>query len=121
MAMGKDMTYNFKLDPDNPEHVAAAKILDSLSRYAKRKLLVAAILAYNGSEKYPDGQSLQPASMDEIKQIVAEMLDQRFQKDNQGSEPGYLPAESEHDEADSKQTKDEIQIDILNGLSGFMH
>lgn len=119
--MGKDMKYTFKLDPQNPDHVAVSEILDSLGRGEKRKLLVAAILAYDGTEKNPSQRLQQAYTKEELKTLIAEMLDERLGRKGQQSPntlvlPGKKSMPKNTDPQDADGT---IQDDILKGLGGF--
>lgn len=120
--MGKDMKYTFKLSPKFPGHVAAAKILDSLGRGEKRELLVAAILAYDENGRKPSKQSQPALTKNELKSMIAEMLDERLgRKERKPTNGSITPRKKEEPQnADPQDTDEKVQEDILKGLGGFM-
>lgn len=116
--MGKQMRYGFKLDPDNPDHIAVARILDDLDRYEKRNFLVAAVLAYHDSQQKDDNSSAKAVSTDDVRSIVEEMLNAKKEqtpvvKKQSGSEKEHKLSEV-HEE-----TKGNDEGGILKGLGGF--
>ena len=120
--MGKDMKYTFKLDPQDHDHIIVSEILDGLGRGAKRKLLVSAILAYNGEEKNSTSPWQSALTKNELKSLIAEMLDERLgKKDQKPTSASAIPEKQTISQKNDPKDSDEtIRDDILKGLGGFM-
>lgn len=119
--MGKDMKYTFKLDPSDPDHVAVSEILDGLGRYAKRRLLVAAILAYEQKNQDPGSQAQHQLSRGELKSLIEEVIDERNgeKKNFKGDYDSRDSSDAENQKKRDIVAEEDDQDDILSGLGDF--